>query len=282
MKHLSKWLFAGFLLVGLGGGAYLWWQHGQGVAPVPEPAPVAAAPSVTEPTPPAKPLIRHPIEALQPSLPEPAGLPAVGDSGNLVKDALIDLLGRRAVLSFLTIDDFVRHLVVTVDSLARGHAASRLWPVLPTPARILVVEHRDGTYLADGNADRYTPFVRFSTSVDTAKAAALYVRLYPLFQQAYEELGYPGKYFNDRLVEVIDQLLETPELTGPVKLTLTQVQGPIPVTRPWVRYEFADPSLESRPAGQKILLRMGSANARLLKAKLAEFRERIAIRNADR
>ena len=89
MKHLSKWLFAGFLLVGLGGGAYLWWQHGQGVAPVPEPAPVAAAPSVTEPTPPAKPLIRHPIEALQPSLPELAGLPAVGDSGNLVKDALI-------------------------------------------------------------------------------------------------------------------------------------------------------------------------------------------------
>lgn len=110
----------------------------------------------------------------------------------------------------------------------------------------------------------------------------LYVRLYPLFLQAYEELGYPGKSFNDRLVKVIDQLLETPELTGQVKLTLTQVQGPIPSTRPWVRYEFADASLEARPAGQKILLRMGGTNMRALKAKLAEFRDRIAARSAPR
>jgi hypothetical protein len=43
-----------------------------------------------------------------------------------------------------------------------------------------------------------------------------------------------------------------------------------------VRYEFADPELEMRPAGQKILLRMGSANAALIKAKLSEFRTGIA------
>lgn len=27
-----------------------------------------------------------------------------------------------------------------------------------------------------------------------------YVRLYPLFQKAYVELGYPNGYFNDRLI----------------------------------------------------------------------------------
>ena len=275
MKYLSGRLVLILLLVGLCGAGYLWMRNRQGAAPVPEPLLVIAPPLAAQPAPPAEPVIRHPVEAIQPSVREPAALPALNDSGSFVKKALADLLGHKAVLSFLVTDDFVRHLVATVDSLARGHTASRLWPVLPTPGRILVVERGEGTYLADGNAERYTPFVRFATSVDAAMATALYLRLYPLFQQAYEELGYPGKYFNDRLVEVIDQLLETPELTGPVKLTLTNVQGLIPITRPWVRYEFADPSLESRSAGQKILLRMGSANAHRLKAKLTEFRERI-------
>jgi hypothetical protein len=36
--------------------------------------------------------------------------------------------------------------------------------------------------------------------VDTRKAVALYVDLYPLFQGAYAELGYPNRYFNDRLI----------------------------------------------------------------------------------
>jgi len=31
----------------------------------------------------------------------------------------------------------------------------------------------------------------------------------PQLQQAYEDIGYPNRYFNDRLVDVIDQLLAT-------------------------------------------------------------------------
>jgi hypothetical protein len=87
------------------------------------------------------------------------------------------------------------------------------------------------------------------------------VRAYPLFQRAYEELGYPGKYFNDRLMEALDDLLAAPELDGPLALE-----------QPKVLYQFADPDLESRSAGQKILLRMGKANALRVKAKLLEIR----------
>jgi hypothetical protein len=101
------------------------------------------------------------------------------------------------------------------------------------------------------------------------------MRLYPLFQQSYQELGYPRGYFNDRLVEVIDQLLATPEPVGPLAVHLTEVKGPITSDRPWVRYEFADPALQALPAGSKMLLRMGPDNARRLKAKLAELRAAI-------
>jgi hypothetical protein len=79
-----------------------------------------------------------------------------------------------------------------------------------------------------------------------------------LFQQAYENLGHPPEYFNDRLIEVIDHLLATPELPDP-----------IPLARPNVQFEFADPNLEARSAGQKVLLRMGHENALASQRKAA-------------
>jgi len=301
MNQTRKWLIAGLAVVGLGAAAFFWWQQNQNqsvppeppprpkaivkpVAPAPvAPPPVAPAP-VPEAAPPAPPPIRHPIEQIQAPAPKPAAqpLPALGASDKVLKDALTELLTRKTVLTFLNLDDFVRRCVATVDNLAQGHAASRLWPVVPTPERFLVDERADGVFMADGNSARYTPFVRFATSINTAKAAALYARLYPLFQQAYEELGYPGKYFNDRLVEVIDQMLLAPELSQPVKLTLTQVQGPIPSSQPWTRYEFDDPALEALPAGQKIMIRMGRENELLVKAKLKDLRERVVNRKSVR
>jgi hypothetical protein len=301
MNPTRKWLIIGLVVVGLGTGAFLWWQQSQSVPPEPPPppprvvvkpvtpapapvAPAAAPAPAPQAAPPAPPPIRHPIEEIQAPArkPAPQPLPALGESDKLLKESLIELLTRKAVLTFLNVDDFVRRSVTTVDNLARGHAAARLWPVVPTPERFLVDERPDGIFMADANSARYTPFVRFATSINTAKAAALYARLYPLFQQAYEELGYPGKYFNDRLVEVIDQLLQTPEMTQPVRLTLTKVQGPIESSQPWLRYEFEDPALEALPAGQKILIRMGRDNELLLKAKLKELRERIVNRRSTR
>ena len=95
------------------------------------------------------------------------------------------------------------------------------------------------------------------------------------FQRAYEDLGYPGRYFNDRLVDVIDELLATPTAGATPEVVLTEVKGPVAPARPWVRYEFADPRFESLTAGQKMLLRTGPANQKRLKAKLAEFRREL-------
>jgi hypothetical protein len=37
-------------------------------------------------------------------------------------------------------------------------------------------------------------------------------------------------------------------------------------------YIYADPALESRPAGQKLLIRMGPENTKAIKAKLTQLR----------
>ena len=122
------------------------------------------------------------------------------------------------------------------------------------------------------NSLRYTPFVLLVESVDLPKAVATYARLYPLFQQAYEDIGFPKRYFNDRLVAVIDQLLATPEVNEPLKIRLPQINGPLQPERPWVLYEFDEPALQSLSAGQKILLRMGPVNERRMKDKLMQIR----------
>ena len=59
-------------------------------------------------------------------------------------------------------------------------------------------------------------------------------------------------------------------------MRLTEVKGPVQPVRPWVRYEYADPQLESLSSGQKIMVRVGLENERRLKASLRGFREQIA------
>lgn len=261
--------FAAVLLL-LGGVAYYWntREARQAPAPVPDEAPTATA------TPAPKPAIEFPIEPPAGTGPQEPLAP-LARADEVVRRALVDWLGKDAVVSFLQLDDFVRHVVATTDNLGRSHAAPRLWPVTPTPGKFTVVRGGEDLLIAPGNSERYAPLVAFVESIDLTHATELYVRWYPWFQQAYEELGYPGRHFNDRLVQVIDLLIATPVPDKPLAVSLTEVKGPIPSTRPWVRYEFVDPSLESLSAGQKMLLRVGPTNQRRLQAKLADFRRRI-------
>ena len=60
------------------------------------------------------------------------------------------------------------------------------------------------------------------------------------------------------------------------RIRLTPVRTEVPHTRPWVRYEFADPKLEALSSGQKILLRMGPAHRARAKALLHDLRGRVA------
>jgi hypothetical protein len=53
------------------------------------------------------------------------------------------------------------------------------------------------------------------------------------------------------------------------------VKGPISSTSPWTRYEFVDAGLERLAAGQKILLRVGPDNRKVLKAKLGQIRRQL-------
>ncbi|MEN8822407.1 MAG: DUF3014 domain-containing protein [Abyssibacter sp.] len=235
-------------------------------------APVAEAEAPT----PTKP--QYPIE---PSAPEPASLessetpadeqapepeqpplPSLADSDAPLRSELAQTTGPSAVERFLVPDALIRKAVVTVDNLDSDPVSRRFRPVTQVQGTVPVIRSGDSIRLDSANYARYEPWVQAFTTASPEQLVAVYTRYYPLFQDAYEDLGYPDGYFNDRLVQIIDHLLATPEVTGPIALK-----------QPKVFFEFADPKLERLSWGQKALIRIGPEQARAVKQQLRSVRD---------
>ncbi len=251
------------------------------VAPEPAAAPVVpdAAPAAAAAA--SAPAIQYPIEAIAVTPPAAKeALPALQEADAYIRQALSDFLDTKDMLRFLQPEQLVAHLVATVDNLPRPHAAVALWPVTPTPGRFSVGSGDDSAAALSGtihpdNHLRYSPFVAFVEAIDKTKAVALYVHLYPLFQQAYRDLGYPKGSFNDRLVEVIDHLLALPVQIEPLHVSRPDVKGEHQPRAPWVTYQFTDPALNDLSAGQKILLRTGAVHHQRLRTQLMAIRAQL-------
>jgi hypothetical protein len=245
---------AAVLLIAVGGFFYMRAHRPLEEPVMATPPPADAAASAAED------VIQHPL----PSAEEAASsvpLPELGASDSDVRDALSQLLGSQAVMSFLKNENIVRNLVVTIDNLPRQKLALDKRPTTPIAGSFKASGDELHASLDAQNYERYKPMVAVIDKLDMRKLARVYIHWYPLLQQAYQNLGYPNGYFNDRLVQVIDSLLATPQPTGPLELV-----------RPNVMYTFADPALEALPSGQKLLLRMGPDNAAIVKNKLRELR----------
>jgi Protein of unknown function (DUF3014) len=252
-------LLLGAIIAAAGVIYYFWQLRVEPQRPAPTPA---SAPQVT-PQPNAAPRIEHPIEVA--GAPAAAPLPALAESDSSLQEALAGLFGGASFDLLFHPQDVVRHFVAAIDNLPRKTVAQRIMPIKPVTGAFRTSGPEGSTVVGSDNAARYTPYVRALEAVDSAKLVALYVRFYPLFQQAYAELGYPSRYFNDRVFDVIDHLLATPD-----------VRGPIALVQPKVMYEYADPALQDLSAGQKMLVRMGPENEAKVKAKLRELKKALS------
>lgn len=260
------------IVLGLAGSTW-WYLHQRAQAPV-EPTlaeGISADPAVAPIEVPVDPAaIQHPLEE-QPEV-EPVPDAPAPDPDTVVQAGLNEIFPDGGLAGWLLPEQLARRLVATADNLAHNASVEKLRPLRAPAGRPVVVreviDETIGTEritLSPANHDRYDALVGLLQRTDMASAAAVYRRIYPQLQQAWEDLGFPGRYFNDRVVEVIDHLLATPEPTGPLLLE-----------QPKVLYRYADPDLESRSAGQKLLLRIGVDHARVVKQKLTEFRAQIA------
>ncbi len=214
---------------------------------------------------------------------QPAPLPALADSDPVVLESLAGLAGESAVLQHVVTENVVSRVVATIDALTGRRVSASLLPLQPAEGVLEVTENThpaNPRTTAEGdpvrefvvdpvNYQRYVNYIELLESMNTDELLAAYQRYQPLFQQAYVEIGYPQGDFNARLLEVIDHLLDAPEVSEPVRLV-----------KPEAYYQFADPQLEALTAGQKLMIRLGSSNAHRVKLKLAEFRETLKAAGA--
>lgn len=237
-----------------------------------DPAPAEASPVAVADAPPAASQDvdageRFPIEnvAVEPEQVAEA-LPLLDDSDSAALDAIGALIGGDA-RTWLQAQFLIPRLVATIDNLPNPSLTQQIYAGRPVAGTLAMSQANDRTWLDESNRRRYDTAVGLIESVDARQAVAVYLRFYPLLQQAYRDLGVPGKQFNDRLVEVIDHLLLAPDADGPIELV------PVPGQPRWA---FADPRLESASVGHKAMLRLGPAHAARVKAKLREVRALLA------
>ena len=233
--------------------------------PQPEPLPDPEPLTLLEPEPePADPLQPEPGEAVPEPEPaaEPEPLPSLIDSDPAALTVLRGLIGVEAVARWIRPEWIISRTVVVVHSLDGAAPPVEVRPLtLLRRAPQTGSGSADGPYWTEATAQRYADLVEALETVPPATAAAQYRRHYPLFQEAWEELGEPEPWFNDRLIDIIDHLLAAPEVALPIELV------------PWEnRLKFADDELEAQSWGRKLLIRLGPDQAADVKGWLRALR----------
>ncbi|MDH3998388.1 MAG: DUF3014 domain-containing protein, partial [Desulfuromonadales bacterium] len=200
--------------------AFAGWQFYQS-----QPIEQTAAPAI--PTAPEKPApIQHPIvvtpqelSTAAPLLDVEKALPELTQSDETMAEFLSRLFAEQTLERFFVRDHIIERLVVTIDNLPRGRLPVAQRPLKQIEGAFLAHQDHGKLAIDSANYRRYDPLVELLAALDQQQMVAAYKQLYPLFQQAYKELGNPKGYFNDRLIEVIDHLLSGPQVSDPVFLT---------------------------------------------------------------
>jgi hypothetical protein len=210
---------------------------------------------------------QYPIPARQETSRHKGRLKSENKKDRTLSEALAELFGMKPFVALFNNDDLAYRIAVTIENL-RGtkQPRSQSLPVKSPESDFMTKDSGGKTFIGPENARRYLPYVDLIRSVDPEKIADLYIEFYPVLQAAYSRLG-TRKYFNDRVVQAIDELLAAPDATASVEVARGEA-GEL--------FHYVDDHLESLPSSRKILVRMGQDNAAVIKSKLRAIRAIIA------
>jgi hypothetical protein len=176
-----------------------------------------------------------------------------------VRKDLGTLSSRPEWAEWLSASDLLDRFVVTVDNVAED--------VNPRKQLDFVKVKPQGSPRLD--TARYDLTADVIASVD-AKGAAQVVRdLHPLLESAYHKLGYPDRKFDDVAAKALQRIIDAPIVEKPPRLV---PKGLV--------YAFADEKLEKLGPVEKLLLRMGPRNTRLIQTKAREIAAALDLRIA--
>ena len=197
-------------------------------------------------------------------------LPLLDESDELVKARLPSLTMRTKLLKLLVGDDMIRRLVVFTDNFAQGAVAYEHSPLIRPSTKFSMDDNKamhqeddsQRTWrLDETQSERFTVYVELLHSLDKKELVNVFHEFKPLFDQAYQELGYEDDFTNV-LQEAINRVL-----------AMEIPNEPLMIVRPSVMYKFQNAEVENLPGADKLLLRLGKENLLVLKSVLIDLNE---------
>lgn len=204
----------------------------------------------------------------QPVIADAVILPTLERSDEFFRSQWALLSSDARMAAWAETDQVIRKAMTVLDNLARGKvlfsllrsfAPSEGMAVLPLPVAVhdaQILRFR----LDPAGFERFTGAVAMLNGIDNVRLVEFYITLRPLFQQAYLELGYPSGHVDDVVFKALR-----------VINAVSVPAGDIDLIRPKVKYQFADPALEALSPLEKLCIRMGPQNSRILQQKAAEL-----------
>ncbi len=248
---------------------------------IPQPVPVVpAAPPTDEPvlepveelvvlteeTEPQLEIQSEPVEAPELEL-QPAPLPDLNDSDAFVLNSLAEIDGGSAVITHLVSEELIRKFVVLIENVSRGEFPDRNLPLQVPQQAMQVRELGSEFFLMDESSyRRFDASVNVLSNIDTETDGSYYKHKFPLFSQAYAEMGIPDSEFDEVLITAIDQVLNARSAPQPQQLI-----------RPSLNYLYADPEVENFTDVEKLLMRLGPGNTQSLQRRLEFFKRRLQL-----
>jgi len=187
-------------------------------------------------------------------------LPALNQSDEWLRKRAKDLPNYSKLAEWLKVNDLIRRITAAVDNIADGMSPRAHLGFLDPKKAFRVAKKGENLIINPQSYHRYDRAADTFASLDAATVVRIFQELKPLFQEAYKELGYPRRDFQETLIRAIKELLETP-----------MVEGNITVMEGVISYHMVEEDLEDLNEAQKHLLRMGPQNTRKIQNKLREM-----------
>ena len=250
-----------------------------------EPAPTPVEPPVTPVAPPVVTPEAVVVEQPPASVSEPAPEPeaALADEVETIIDApTVTLPESDAVITeylpqlnsgmlgqqFAMSSNALERGVAIVDNLRMGNVPYKLLPVGRPSVKFPFQDNGLAVTLDPLGFERYNGLADTLAGVNVAAVVTLYDLLSSLLEEVWSGLGYGDTTFDDAALGALNMVLLAPATDLEARLYKDEAN--------W-RYE--DDSLETLPALQKQLMRMGPENAEKIQDKARELRGALLDRN---
>ena len=232
--------------------------------PEEDPAPAVTAPPLAPPPAPVVTEIEEPAPEAPPPPPEPVEepLPRLEESDDAVRDAVGDIPLGTAGQQYLIPGNIIERSASLIYLMAQGDVPYKLLPVSRPKAAFPISD--DGTQVVTDPAgfERYDALTEWLQSLDLDSLLSSLEWFIPLFREAWSYYGEDPAAFDMAVVMTLDLVIATPEID------LSEAR----LIRKEAVWIFEDPAIEGLAPIQKQVLRMGPANAEVVKAKAAEAR----------